>query len=57
MVEFPRELPRDVLITFDFYYENSFKKLAAVPTVILGPRAVKANFIGELLPQLTSSLL
>lgn len=48
VVEFPRELPRDVLVTFDFYYENTFKKLGTVPTVILGPRVVKAKFIGEI---------
>ena len=47
IVEFPRELPRDVLITFDFFYESTVKRLGTVPVVVLGPKTVRANFTGK----------
>ena len=47
VIEFPRDLPRDVLITLEFYYENTAKRLGTVPVVLLGPRTVKANFVGK----------
>ena len=47
IVEFPRDLPKDVLVTFDFYYESTAKRIATVPAVALGPSTVRANFPGE----------
>ena len=48
VVEFPRDLPQHVLVTFDFYLElTAVKRFATVPTVVLGPRTVRANFPGQ----------
>ena len=47
VVEFSQDVPQDVLITFDFFYESSSRKLGTVPAVVLGSNAVRANFPGE----------
>lgn len=46
MIEFPRDLPA-LLVTLDFYYESTGKKLGSVPVVILGPKTVRAKFPGK----------
>ena len=48
MIEYPRDLPV-LLITLDFFYESTVKKLGSVPVVVLGPRAVRAKFPGNIL--------
>lgn len=46
VIEFPRDLPA-LLVTLDFYYESTGKKLGSVPVVILGPKTVRAKFPGK----------
>lgn len=47
VVEFQREFPHGVLITFNFYYSSTGKKVSTIPTVALGPHTVKARFPGK----------
>jgi len=48
VIEYPRDLPV-LLITLDFFYESTVKKLGSVPVVVLGPRAVRAKFPGNII--------
>lgn len=45
-MEFPRELPKGVLVTFDFHQEAVGRKVATVPGVVLGPNTVRVKFPG-----------
>lgn len=49
IVEFQREFPRGVLVTFNFYYSCTGKKVSTIPTVSLGPHTVKAKFPGKMI--------
>jgi len=48
VIEYPRDLPV-LLITLDFFDESTVKKLVSVPVVVLGPRAVRAKFPGNII--------